>query len=110
MAQPEVYDQSVSLKAGINMLRLTRRLRRAADGAVIELPTMLAFTEADRTVGWGFTQEFIGHRFTDLGPTVRYARDRSIPHQIVVPAVNPEHEQLFATVGEFLQSHFETQQ
>lgn len=104
---PETYDQSFSLKAGINMLRLTRRLRGVAEGATSGLPVQLALSEADRTVGWSFTESFVARHFSSVETVVRYPAEDEIPHQIVVPEVNPRHDELFSFVADFVERHFE---
>ncbi len=107
LAHPEIYDRNFSLKAGLNMLRLTRRLRSIAPDAASELPTLLAYSEADRTVGWAFTHAFVERHFPATDPVIRYPASDRIPHQIVVPEVNSAHQELFAEIAGFLERHFE---
>jgi len=104
--EPQVYDQRFSLRAGINMLHLSRRLDRLPRNAASEVPTFLAFTEADRTVSWSRSEAFVRRRFRHLEANVRYEREAGIPHQIVVPAVNPRAEDLFAAIADFVGRHF----
>ena len=108
LAHPETYDQSFSLRAGLNMLHMTRRLRGSVGAAVSHLPTLLAFSEADQTVNWAFSEKFVHRRFPAVAPVIRYPDAEGIPHQIVAPEVNPEHEALFDGIAGFLATHFET--
>lgn len=107
LAHPDTYDQSFSLKAGLNMLRLTRKLRGTAGDEVSDVSTLLALSEADRTVNWAFTEAFVGRHFSSVEGMVRYPDSDGIAHQIVVPEVNPRHVELYAAVASFLGSRFE---
>lgn len=107
LADPKVYDQRFSLRAGINMLDLSARLAGLPEGARSDLPTLLAVSEADRTVSWRAAEAFAGERFTDLEMTIRYEKSAAVPHEIVVPGVNPRLFELEETVTRFLARHLD---
>lgn len=107
LEEPSIYDQRFSLRAGINMLHLTRRLKRFAAEATTDTPTFLALSEADQTVDPGFSEVWVRRHFRQLETTVRYQRTEQIAHQIVVPSVNPKSAELFAAIASFVGRHFE---
>jgi esterase/lipase len=92
---PAIYDQSFSLRAGMNMLSLTRALKSIPNHLQSDVPTSVAMSASDQTISWKYALKFSERHFLDLRSTLVLAKEKNIPHEIVVP-----HEELNPAFGE----------
>ncbi len=106
LQDPLIYDQAFSLRGGLDLLALDRRLRRLRRRLAHrpQLPVFLAVTAADRTIDWRAARRYVGEVFANVEHLEVIDRDRLVPHQIVVPDArrNPDAEALFERIAGFV--------
>jgi esterase/lipase len=109
MENPETYDQAFSLRAGMNMLDLTRALKSLPNRMTTNIPTAVAVSDSDQTISSRYALKFAERHFPNLSSTLVLDRDQQIPHQIVVPheELNPAYGRVSEWVVQQLQTMLE---
>jgi alpha-beta hydrolase superfamily lysophospholipase len=85
LQDPDTYDQLFALRAGMNMLDLTRELKSIPNDVTASIPTSIAVSEADQTISHRYALKFANRHFPNIRGTLLLDRNLGIPHQIVVP-------------------------
>jgi alpha-beta hydrolase superfamily lysophospholipase len=110
LQDPDTYDQSFALRAGMNMLDLTRLLKSVPNRMTVDIPTSVAISESDQTISHRYALKFVNRHFPNLGGTLVLERNEQIPHQIVVPDddLNPAFGRVSDWVVQQLKTMMET--
>jgi alpha-beta hydrolase superfamily lysophospholipase len=82
---PDTYDQAFSLRAGMNILTLTRALKSIRNKVQSDIPTSVAVSAADQTISWKYALKFSKRHFSELQDTLVLPKEEMTPHEIVVP-------------------------
>lgn len=97
---PETYDQAFSLRAGMNILNLTRELKSIRNKVRSDVPTSVAVSASDQTISWKYALKFSKRHFAELQDTLVLAKGEKAPHEIVVP--DESLNKAFDTVAEWV--------
>jgi carboxylesterase len=103
LKNPGYYNDELPLKAAQQVVRFGRDVRKQAETNLnaATVPTLVAYSHADKTIATEHVEDFYKHYFTQVN-FYTYAEELHIPHQITVPNMNPNTNELVNHVADFL--------
>ena len=106
VSNPDYYNSDMPIKAVKEIMKFGKMIRSTPiRPAPIPQPTLLIYTEDDRTVDNKVSLKMTRDHFKHV-TTLTYVKTKKVRHQIAVPAGNAEFEPLCASVVDFIRATY----
>ena len=105
VANSDFYNTAFPLAAVGEINAFSATLQRTDQHLHSNIPTLLAFSEADQTVNLKLAEKLVGIHFPH-SKIIRLPKAEKVPHQLLAPDVNPDFESISQSIRHFIVQYF----
>ena len=103
LSNQDYYNSALPIKAANELIKLGNEIKTNISEKQIYLPTLLVYTEDDKTINNRISSNFVEKHFQNV-EIIKFTKNQKVRHQLTVPAGNKMFDSFCVSVINFIKN------